>query len=119
MTTKDDIGSALAAAARVMHDQRSLEETLQAIAEAARNSIPGFDQVGISTIDKHGNAQTRAATGTVVHTLDKVQYSLGEGPCVDTLRDAEIRCPQPPPRTTVAPLHPHRARRGAPLTARS
>jgi GAF domain-containing protein len=90
MDTRPDIGHAIAAAARTIHQTQSLDETLQAIALVARDSVPGFDEVGISTLDKRGNVETRAATGELVHALDRLQYALSEGPCVDTLRDAEI-----------------------------
>lgn len=89
MTTRTDIATAIAAAARTINHQQSLDETLQAIVNAARNSVPGFDEVGTSILDKRGNIETRAITGELVLTLDRVQYSLGEGPCVDTLRQAD------------------------------
>jgi GAF domain-containing protein len=81
---------AIAEAARTMNQHQSLEDTLQTIAEVARTSVPGFDNVGISTVDKKGRVRTRAAAGDLVADLDALQYRLGEGPCVDTLREAEI-----------------------------
>ncbi len=89
MSRNHEIASAIAEAARAIHHETSLQETLQAIAEAARNSIPGFDHVGISTMDNRGNPATRAVTGDLVLTLDKLQYGVGEGPCVETLRGAD------------------------------
>ena len=73
-----------------MNQKKSLDETLQAIAEVARDSVPGFDQVGISTLHKNGKVETRAFTGDLVLQLDKVQYDLREGPCVETLRDSDV-----------------------------
>jgi GAF domain-containing protein len=90
MTSSADIGRSLAAAARTMNQDLGLDETLQVIAEAARNSVPGFDQVGISTVDSRGGVHTRAAAGDLVHKLDQIQYGLGEGPCVDSLRHASM-----------------------------
>ena len=90
MDTRPDVGHAIAAAARTIHQNQSLDDTLQAIAEVARDSVPGFDEVGISTLRKNGDVVTRAATGELVHHLDHLQYTLSEGPCVDTLREAEI-----------------------------
>jgi GAF domain-containing protein len=85
-----DVARAIAAAARDLYDGQSLDDTLQRIVEVARDSVPGFDAVGISTVDRKGHVQTRATTGEVVRTLDAVQYDLGEGPCVDTLRETEV-----------------------------
>jgi GAF domain-containing protein len=85
-----EIAAALAMAARTINQEISLDDTLTAVAHAAQRSVPGFDYVGISTIDRKGNVETRAATGDLVWDLDKLQYELGEGPCVETLRDADV-----------------------------
>jgi GAF domain-containing protein len=85
-----DLAEALAAAARSMGGQRTVDETLQVIAHTARRSIPGFDHVGISTIDRDGSVTTRAATDDLVNRLDDLQYGLAEGPCVDALRREHV-----------------------------
>jgi GAF domain-containing protein len=90
MDAHSDLGRAIAAASRSIHQSQTLDETLASIAHAARSSIPGFDQVGISTLQRNGEVQTRAATGDLVYKLDATQYELGEGPCVDTLREARV-----------------------------
>ena len=38
-------------------------------------SLPGFDHVGISTVDRKGKITTRAATGPLVWELDTLQYT--------------------------------------------
>jgi len=86
----DDLGEAMARAARVIHTPLSLDETLCTIADTALLSLPSFDAAGVSTIDKNGKAQTRAATRQLVWELDRLQYELSEGPCVDSLRDADV-----------------------------
>jgi GAF domain-containing protein len=83
-----DFGEALARAAQTIHTSSSLEDTLQTIAETAKDSLPGFDAVGISTIAKDGTVATRAGTSDLVWELDKLQYKLGQGPCMETLRDS-------------------------------
>ena len=89
MAMSDDVTSSLANAARAMNAPSSIQETLNALVHAARTSVPGFDHVGVSTIDRRGNIETRAATGEVVNSLDILQYSLREGPCYETLRESE------------------------------
>jgi GAF domain-containing protein len=84
-----DVGQAIAAAARALYAGQTLDETLQRIVEVARDSVPGFDQVGISTVDRTGQVVTRATAGDLVLTLDNIQYDLDEGPCVDTLRGSD------------------------------
>ncbi len=90
MSSTDDVGAAIAAAARSINEPQTLDETLQSIAEVAADAIPGITHAGISTVDKRGNVETRAANGKLVWELDKLQYGLGEGPCVDSLRDAHV-----------------------------
>lgn len=80
----------IAAAARSLNHERTVEETLQTIARVTRNSVPGFDQVGISTLGANGQVVTRAFIGALVPRLDEIQYGTGEGPCVDTLRGDEV-----------------------------
>jgi GAF domain-containing protein len=90
MNRSSDAAKAIAAAARTINHSRSLGETLQTIAEVARESVPGFDHVGISQIHKNGEVETKAAAGDLVHRLDEIQYSLSEGPCVDSLHDSDV-----------------------------
>jgi GAF domain-containing protein len=87
MDDRKDIGRAVTMAARSINKRAGLEESLNSIVQVAQWSLPGFDHVGISLIDGRGNVETKAATGDLVWALDKLQYELGEGPCVDTLHD--------------------------------
>jgi GAF domain-containing protein len=90
MDDRQDIAYALTMAARGINRGTTLGETLTAIVEVAQVALPGFDQVGISLLDRTGAASTKAATGEFVWSLDKLQYGLGEGPCVDSLHDQAI-----------------------------
>jgi GAF domain-containing protein len=87
-TSPLDMARALAEAARTINSTRTLEETLDAIVSAAQASVPGFDHVGISVVHGKDRVETKAATGQLVWELDDVQYTLMEGPCVDSLREA-------------------------------
>jgi len=82
--------AALASAARSINGKVSLDETLLAIAQTARASVPGIDHVGISTLERGGHIHTRASTDQTVQVLDDLQYSLNEGPCVDALREKVV-----------------------------
>lgn len=82
----DRVTAAIASAvSNINHSDASVDATLEAIAFAARDSIPGFDHAGISTVDKEGIATTRAVSDPLVLKFDELQYSLGEGPCLDAL----------------------------------
>ena len=108
-----DLARALAEAAQAIHAPGTLEDTLSAIAQTARDAVPGFDHVGISVVQGDGTVTTMAATSRLVRELDTLQYKLGEGPCVATLRDQHMivaeelqddtRWPRYVPRATARP----------------
>jgi GAF domain-containing protein len=90
MDASSDLASSLADAARAINASPSVEDMLDQIVRAAQVSVPGFEHVGISVTHRDGTIETKAATDSVVWELDKLQYSLREGPCVDTLRSERI-----------------------------
>jgi GAF domain-containing protein len=79
------IASVLTEAAKTVHSPRTLDETLDAIVHAARDTVPGFEHVGISIVHRSGEVETKAGTGPLVWELDDLQYSFREGPCYDAL----------------------------------
>jgi GAF domain-containing protein len=96
------VAAAIAAAADALQHPQSSDDQLLAIALAARDSMPNFDLVGISTVDRRGSVVTRAVTDEAVCELDRLQYSQGEGPCVDAMVGAS--------RVVVAPRLRHEQR---------
>jgi GAF domain-containing protein len=86
----DSLAVALAGAARAINAPSTLEETLDAIVTSAKASVPGFDQVGISLVNRDGTIETLAGTGQLVWELDALQYSLEEGPCVRAMRSEPL-----------------------------
>ena len=87
---QSSLAASIAVAARSIQSSHSLDETLQAIADAARASVPGIDHAGISTITRAGEISTRAATDRLVNDLDDLQYRIMEGPCLDALREYRV-----------------------------
>ena len=85
-----DLARALADAARVISSPGRLSDTLEAIVHAARASVPGFDEVGISVFGADGKPTTMSATSQLVYDLDAVQYQLEEGPCMTAMRDEPL-----------------------------
>ncbi len=86
MSAPTDYALSIAEAARTLYRPRSLDDTLQTIVEVACNSVPGFDHVGIATMESKGEVETRAFTGDVVLPLDRVQYTQRQGPCSEVLQ---------------------------------
>jgi GAF domain-containing protein len=65
-----------------------LEETLVLITDSARDAVPGVDSASITVMDD-GVPRTLAPTDEVALRADEIQYDLGEGPCVDVLKEGE------------------------------
>ena len=86
----DRLAATITEAAKTINSPRSLEETLDAIAHAARDTIPGFDHVGISISHQGGSIETKAGTDQLVWELDALQYELMQGPCVDAIRQGPV-----------------------------
>lgn len=86
MASSPSLAAALADAAADIHRHTDLDETLDAIALAARDAMPGIDHVGVTLAPgDHGPLTTAAATDDLVRRIDEVQFSSHEGPCVDAV----------------------------------
>jgi GAF domain-containing protein len=85
MTGPLDVAAVLATAARDLEDPQDLDSTLEAIITVARDSMPEVDHVGISVAYRDGRVETKAMTDEVVGALDRLQYELGEGPCLHAM----------------------------------
>lgn len=84
------IADALAQAARDIHVHETLDDTLDSIVQTAARSLPGIDHVGISIVNGKKEIETKAGTDQLVWELDTVQYSLGEGPCLQAIKDEPV-----------------------------
>ena len=104
-----DVARALATAARSMAVLGNPDDTLDAIATAARSAVPGFDEVSATAVAPDGEASTLAATSGLVRDLDHLQYQLGEGPCLTAVRERELVLAQHLPREDRWPLYTPRA----------
>ena len=89
MDVSSDFAQSAGEAARTLNEPRSLDDIWQTIVEVATDSMPGFDHVGIATLEKTGDIETRAFTGNLVLPLDKVQYWLRQGPCSAALQGSD------------------------------
>jgi GAF domain-containing protein len=86
----DALAEAMSSAARAIHDELTVDQTLDVIARAAALSVPGFEHAGISIMTTDGQIETRAATDELVRSLDRLQYDQDEGPCVSAMRQEPV-----------------------------
>ncbi|MFC4019943.1 ANTAR domain-containing protein [Micromonospora sp. GCM10011542] len=77
-----DLTDAFIRLGSIRHDENDLNTVLARIADIAKESIPGADEVSVTLV--HGSeAHTAAYTGDLALRLDEWQYEQGRGPCLD------------------------------------
>lgn len=59
------------------------------IAQAAHQSLPGSVGAGGTLIDAHGRPTSTASTNSIVKQADRLQYDLGDGPCLAAWASAQ------------------------------
>jgi GAF domain-containing protein len=62
--------------------ETDLKGVLDQVAQLAKRSLPGADEVSVTLISAK-DAHTAAATGQLALNLDEWQYGHGHGPCID------------------------------------
>ena len=75
--------------ARDLQTETAPAQTAARIVAAAMHTVPGCNHAGISVVHRHGRIDTTAASDDVAAAVDAIQYELGQGPCLETIRDHE------------------------------
>lgn len=81
----NELAETLSELSRELQDKSDVGDTLSAIVHAAVGTVPGAEAASISSVRGRREVQTRAATGDLPREVDKAQYELGQGPCLDSL----------------------------------
>jgi transcriptional regulator with GAF, ATPase, and Fis domain len=100
----EDLIESLTELARTLTENESVRETLQSILALALRSIPGCHAASVTVLDEKDQPSTIVATDEETYALDRRQYVLQDGPCLDAarrqqvnrwnLREAEQRWPE-------------------------
>jgi GAF domain-containing protein len=75
--------------AEALVSSRNLLEAFATIVRVGVETVGGAEHAGV-TILKRGQFETPAASGELPRQVDKIQYSLGSGPCIDALLDNTV-----------------------------
>jgi GAF domain-containing protein len=78
-----------AQAARDLQGEGDTQHTLDRAVAIATRLIPGCDVAGVSIVHADGTIDTPARTATLVAEVDRLQYAVRQGPCLDAIRVAE------------------------------
>lgn len=80
--------------ARSLHQEDSVESTLDAIARGAVGTVPGADHAGVMRVEGRSRITTPAASDDLVLRVDRAQDETRQGPCLTALFDERtVRVP--------------------------
>jgi GAF domain-containing protein len=88
-TNGDDVAAALHELSHLLVSEESVQTTLQRVVDLAAQTIEGCDAAGV-TLDDHSSYLTAAYTDERTLAVDRGQYALDEGPCLQAMRDMAI-----------------------------
>lgn len=80
----NDLAGSFAEISRALYSARTVKETLVRIVAFSVETIDGCSGAGISFVDEH-EITTPVWTEPEILSVDEMQYSTGEGPCLDAI----------------------------------
>ena len=85
-----DLVESLTELARTLTETESVRDTLDSILALALRSIPGCHAASVTVLDDQGRPRTIAGTDDKTYELDRRQYLLHDGPCLDAARRQQV-----------------------------
>jgi hypothetical protein len=76
--------------ARALAEDESVPETLQSILGLVLRLVPGCHAASVTVLDEKGVPGTIAATSEETCRMDRRQYELHDGPCLDAARHQQV-----------------------------
>ena len=76
--------------ARALAEDESVPETLQSILALILRLVPGCHAASVTVLDENARPSTIAATAEETYELDRRQYELHDGPCLDAARRQQV-----------------------------
>ncbi|HEX2192612.1 MAG TPA: GAF and ANTAR domain-containing protein [Acidimicrobiales bacterium] len=85
-----EVAQTFAAVARTLSEYHDdVEAGLDRIVRLAVENLDACEFAGISLVDK-GSITSSASTGDVPKRVDEIQSELGEGPCIDAIKEHDV-----------------------------
>ncbi|MDQ3767503.1 MAG: GAF domain-containing protein, partial [Actinomycetota bacterium] len=82
-----ELNDALLELAGILVSEEDVESTTNRITHLAVACIDGADFCGVSLVVPGKEIKTVGATDEIVAEIDRVQYEVGEGPCLSSIAD--------------------------------
>jgi transcriptional regulator with GAF, ATPase, and Fis domain len=86
----EDLIESLTALGRALTQDESIQDTLHSILALVLRLVPGCDAASVTVIDDQGRPSTVASTDADTEELDRRQYLLHDGPCLDAARHQQV-----------------------------
>src|ERR1700734_4453010 len=86
----EDLVESLTELARTLTENEWVRDTLGSILALALRSIPGCHAASVTVLDAKDQPSTIAATDDKTRELDRRQYLLNDGPCLDAARRQQV-----------------------------
>lgn len=80
----------MAAAARRLEYPQAPQETMETAVQLALSEIDGCDAAALSIVHRRRAIDTPAVTHEMARVGDRLQYDLGEGPCLDAVWEERV-----------------------------
>jgi hypothetical protein len=85
-----DLVESLTELASALTENESVRDTLNSILALALRSVPGCHAASVTVFDEADQPSTIAATDDRTRELDRRQYILRDGPCLDAARRQQV-----------------------------
>jgi GAF domain-containing protein len=86
----EDLIEVFTVLSRTLAEDEAVHDTLQSILTLALRLVPGCTAASVTVLDEHGQPGTIAATDDETREMDRRQYLLQDGPCVDAARRQQV-----------------------------
>jgi hypothetical protein len=84
-----EVAAHLAAVATELLAEPTEQLTVRSIVKRAVEVVPDAESVSLAVRVRHQKLQTLAATDELAMAADELQFALGEGPCLDSVEQAD------------------------------
>lgn len=86
----EDLAEALVELVTTLTEEESVRDTVDSILALALRLVPGCHGVSVTVLGEDGKPSTFAATDEETYALDRRQYLLQEGPCLDAAQRQQV-----------------------------
>jgi GAF domain-containing protein len=89
--SRERLGEVMTRIARHLQEVHGdVEATLQAITASAVGTVPHAEECGITYVAGRRKVEPRAWTSDLPRDVDALQERIGQGPCLDAVREQEV-----------------------------